>query len=296
MAHPTGPQDNIPYTLTNADGSVAVFNDPSSAYYIGFVRWTGLDSAEVRENADDLVEADGGIHGSFWHGRRPIVGTIEFVPTSTTDRNTRFALLQQVANCLRADATLSWTPDGGDAQFVRVRRNQPLRRADQPGWRTTLSLPLVAADPRIYSAVLHSANVTASAGAAVGFGFALRFPLSFGGGSTVADVLATNNGNASAPATVRIDGPISSPRITNATSNLVIALNYTLGVGEYITIDTEARTIILNGNTNRYSALDFTSTTGWWSLLPGTNDIRLSGGGITGGVTALTVSYRDAWI
>lgn len=296
MAHPTGPQDGVKYTLTNADGTVVCFNDQSDANNIGFIRWTGLDSADVRENADDLAEADGGIHGNFWFGRRPIVGTIEFVPNSTVDRNTRFAKLQQAANCLRADATLTWTPDGGDGQFLRVRRNQPLRRADDPGWKTTLSLPLVAADPRIYSNTLHSANVSASVGAASGFGFAMAFPLNFGGGSTVADILATNSGNCATPCTIRVDGPIISPVIANATSGLKVALNYTLGVGEYITLDTEARTIILNGSTNRYSALDFANTTGWWSILPGTNDIRLSGGGITGGVTALTVSYRDAWI
>jgi hypothetical protein len=295
VATPSGPQDGTKYTLTNADGTVAVFNDDTDSRNIGFARWSGLDSADVRENADDLAEADGGIHGNFWMGRRPIVGTVEFVPTSTIDRNQRNVRLQQAANCLRADAILSWTPDGGTAQFVRVRRNQPLRRADDAGWKTTYSLPLVAADPRIYSNTLHSVNVGATASPTVGMGFAMVFPISFGGSGTVASVLATNSGTGPTPASIRIDGPIVNPTLTNATSAQVIAFAYTLGTGEYLLIDTEARTIVFNGTTNRFSALDFGNTTGWWSLLPGTNDIRLAGSGITG-ATALTVNYRDAWI
>ncbi len=298
MAHPTGPQDGIKYTLVNADGTTVCFNDQTDPNNIGFIRWSGLDSPDVRENADDLSEADGGVHGNFWHGRRPIVGTVEFVPTSTIDRNTRWAKIQQAANCLRADAILSWTPDGGDAQFLRVRRNQPLRRADDAGWKTQFSLPLVAADPRIYSSVLHSVNVTATVGASTGFGFAMVFPLSFGGSAVVANALATNNGTVETPAVIRVDGPIAAPRIINATSGKTIALNYTLGTGEYFILDTENRTITLttaSGTVNRFGALDFASTTGWWGILAGTNDLRLSGAGIGAG-TALTVSFRDAWI
>jgi hypothetical protein len=292
----SGPQDGVKYTLTNADGTVVTFNDKTDVNYVGMVRWTGLDSADVRENATELVEADGGIHGNFWYGRRPVVGTIEIVPSSTVDRNTKTTALAQAANCLRQDAILSWTPDGGVAQFIRVRRNQPLRRADEPGWKTTYSLPLVSADPRIYSNTLTSASVTATAAGAGGFVFPLTFPLTFGGAPALGDILATNNGNAETPPIIRVDGPISTPSIKNVTKNQTIQLNYTLGTGEWFIIDVFARTISLNGITNRYSALDFANTTGWWNLAPGLNDIRLGGFGFAAGVTALSIQYRDAWI
>lgn len=49
------------YTLTSPSGVVAVLNDSASANYAGVIKEiTGLDSAEVRESASDLVEADGG--------------------------------------------------------------------------------------------------------------------------------------------------------------------------------------------------------------------------------------------
>lgn len=296
MATPSGPQDNIKYTLTHPDGSVAVFNDPSDPNYVGFIRWAGLDGAEVREVADDIVEGDGGIHGDFWYGRRPVIGTCEFVPTSTVDRNTRITRLQQVVNLLREDGILSWTPDGGVPQFIRVRRNQRLQRADDPGWKVQYSIPLIAADPRIYSDTLHSVNVVASAAGVQGFVFPLTFNLNFGASPQLGDALCTNSGNGNAPAQVRIDGPINNFQVKNVTTNETIAFAYTLGVGEWFIIDTEARTVMLNGTTNRYSALDFVNTTGWWTLEPGLNDIRLSGFGFSAGVTAITVQYRDAWV
>jgi hypothetical protein len=292
----SGPQDNVKYTLLNDDGTEAVFNDPTDDAYVGFARWTGLDSPEVRESAYDLVQADGGAHGTFYHGRRPIVGNIEIVPSSIADRSTKFTRLEQAANCLKADATLTWTPSSGVEQFVRVRRNMPLRREDSPGWLSTWQLPLVSADPRIYGTTLNSSNVAPSGSAAAGRTYTKTYDIDYDASPPASATMSvTNEGTVESPLTLRIDGPCTNPQLRNVTVGRTIALVCTLLTGEYITIDTGARTILLNGTTNVYSFLDFTNSQ-WWTLLQGLNQLEFYAPTYTAPPALFTVSWRHAWI
>jgi virginiamycin B lyase len=159
---PAGPQLGTKYTLTGPDGSIATFNDPNDVNFVGSItEITGLDSPEVRENAENIVGMDGGIHGNFYHGRRPITisGTIYNV-VSNEDRNFKVTKLLQASNAMREDAILEWTPDGGERQFVKVRRQQPVRVTG--GWSKSFQLLLVAADPRIYSTKLSTTIIGAT--------------------------------------------------------------------------------------------------------------------------------------
>ena len=109
---PLATQIGAVYTLTGPDGSVAVFNDPSSPNYVGMLtEVTGLDSAEVRESASDMVEADGGAHGTFYLGRRPVVlnGKV-FGHTTEVERSLRLDRARRASLALRGDAVLKWTP------------------------------------------------------------------------------------------------------------------------------------------------------------------------------------------
>jgi len=156
---PSGPQLSTKYTLTGPDGTIATFNDPFDPNFVGSItEATGLDSPEVRENAENITGMDGGVHGSFFHGRRPITlsGTIYNV-TSNEDRNIKITKLLQASNAMREDATLEWTPAGGERQFVKVRRQQACRITG--GWSKSFQLLMVAADPRLYGTTAQSANV-----------------------------------------------------------------------------------------------------------------------------------------
>lgn len=147
---PSGPQLSTKYTLTGPDGTVATFNDPADPNFVGSItEATGLDSPEVRENAENITGMDGGIHGNFYHGRRPITlsGSIYNVK-SNEERNIKITKLTQASNAMREDATLEWTPDGGERQFVKLRRQQALRITG--GWAKNFQVLFVAADPRIY--------------------------------------------------------------------------------------------------------------------------------------------------
>jgi sugar lactone lactonase YvrE len=152
-----GIQDDTRYELVAADGSTAVFNDPTDPDYCGFAKFAGLEDAEVRETADDRTSADGGVHGPFWRGRRPVVANIEIAPASTIDRNTKYdKIMRAVGNSLRTDSTLTWTPDGSAEQFIRVRKQSRIARGEDSGWLTRLQIPMVAADPLKYSTVLRT--------------------------------------------------------------------------------------------------------------------------------------------
>lgn len=148
---PLGVQLSTKYTLTGPDGTIATFNDPTDANFVGYItELTGLDSSEVRENAELIAGADGAVHGEFWYGRRPITlaGEIPNV-VSSEDRNKKLTKLMQSSNAMRLDAKLNWTPDGGIPVEVRVRRQQALRVTG--GWVKSFQLLVVSSDPRIYS-------------------------------------------------------------------------------------------------------------------------------------------------
>lgn len=163
---PFSPQTGAKYRLTGPDGTIAVFNDPTDANYVGMLTdVTGLDSANVRESGDDLVQSDGGWHGNFYYGRRPITLTGEVFGHASVDaRTARLDRLIRASNAMRGDATLWWQNSDMNAvpMQVLVRRQQPLRISG--AWVKNFQLQLVSADAPLFSAVTHQqggANVLA---------------------------------------------------------------------------------------------------------------------------------------
>ncbi len=138
------------YTLINADGSTAVFNDPTHASYVApLTEVTGLDSPEVQEASVEKVEEDGGLHGTFFYARRPFTLTGLVTPSSALDRNTRLDRLTRATNAMRSDATLMWIPSGhtDPVQLTSIRRQQALRTSGK--WSKEFLFGGVAAEPRI---------------------------------------------------------------------------------------------------------------------------------------------------
>lgn len=145
-------------------GQRAVFNDPADADYVGMARFTGLDGVDIREAIDERAGADGGVQGLNFRGPRAVVGTVDIVPTSTVDRNTKVTKLKRALKARTADGIMAFQPDGGAPQMqVKYRISQPHRRAsDQVGWKTQYQFGLTCADPNIYSVAQRTATVSAS--------------------------------------------------------------------------------------------------------------------------------------
>lgn len=286
---------NVKYTLTGPDGTIATFNDSADPNYIGVLTdVTGIDSPEVRESADDLVQMDGGIHGDFFYGRRPITLTgIILNPASATARNTRQDKLMRASDAMRGNALLSWTPSGGVAQQTYVRRQQPVRVSG--GWQKQFQLQLVAADPRIYGATLNTSTVSsAAASTTAGRSFNKSFDITYGATPPLGQLLVTNAGTTTTYPVIRIYGPGNNPRLYNFTTSQTIALTYSLGTGDWLTIDTLNRTVLLNDGSSRYGAVDFPNTS-WWGMVPGVNDLRFAFDAYLAG-SSMRVDWRDAWL
>lgn len=141
------------YTLTGPDGTIAVFNDSADPNFVGILspESSGLDSPDVREDAQDSVEDDGGIHGDFFYGRRPVVLQGTIIASSVTNRNEKVDKIKRASNALRGDATLKWKPTGATEEVeLKLRRQQPLRVTK--GYVKDFQIPMVSASAVIVGA------------------------------------------------------------------------------------------------------------------------------------------------
>ena len=147
------PEASIKYTFVGPTGARAVLNDPTDPDFVGYLDGeeaiSGIESPEIRDSYTDLADADGGMAGSNFYSRRPIVMNGKVFPTSASDRNTKLGKLMAATDARFADGTLTWTPTGGEPVFVKFRRQLPFRA--KGGFNKEFQLGLVCPDPRIYT-------------------------------------------------------------------------------------------------------------------------------------------------
>src|SRR5436190_23180095 len=101
------------YTLTGPSGTAAVFNDPTSPSFVGYLSEPPSIGAEVRDTGDEKAQADGGVHpGDFFLSRLSVVLTGIFTAAPGVALKLQIERLQLAANALRGDALLSWSESG----------------------------------------------------------------------------------------------------------------------------------------------------------------------------------------
>lgn len=149
----------------------------------------------------------------------------------------------------------------------------------------------VALNPTIYSGTLHSEVLTLPV---VTGGLTAPFTAPFTVGATVLSGRrqVTNAGTATVGMDLRIDGPVDTPRVTvlagGVTSTLTVGL--TLVAGQWLDIDTAARTVYLQGVASRRG-----NAYGDWPVLPpGTHELAFDAAAYDASAQ-LTASWRDAW-
>lgn len=290
---PFGIEVGIRYDLVGPTGERVSFNEPTDRDFVGWIEEiTGLDGPEVRESSELFVEGDGGIHSDFYYGRRPITfsGIID-ASVFGVERNRKITRLLAATNAMRNDALLSWTASGGLPVQVRVRRQNSPRITG--GRVKSFQISLVAADPRIYGEAIQIGQVAAGASTSAGFTSPLLSPLS-SGASPVGQVIVQNLGNAGTPPIISIYGPCNNPVVRNQTTGQQLSFTYSLAATEHLDIDAQQRTILLNGTTNRYSALNFADSQ-WFELAPGNNDIRFSTASFSS-PASLVILWNHAWL
>lgn len=158
------------------------------------------------------------------------------------------------------------------------------------------ALQWVATDPRLYGA---GAALTATVGLPLagsgGLVFPLVFPLVFGAGAAIPDMVATNTGTLTTWPVITITGPVTGPIITNVTTGQILAFNPTFVVpaGQTLTVDTDARTVTLTGVNRR----DQLVTASWFGLAAGVSThLRFTSAGSYDPAATLTATWRPATI
>jgi len=295
---PIGVEVGIVYTIVGPDGTRAVLNDRADRDFVGFLSGedgvTGLERAGVRESSDTLPEADGGVHGAFRYDRLSFTLKGLVVPDATSGGSwlTRQAKLLRATNAMRADALLLWTPSEAPPVQVSFRQQQPTRLT---GRRPKAFLVTGVSERNVVEAQALSL-VTIVPGAIVsgGMGSPLGSPL----GSAASDAgsaTVIGGGQSEAWPVITFTGPIVNPSIESQTLGLALHLNYTLAAGERLVLDSDPRrrTVRLNDQSNRYSALDYLASS-WFPLVPGANELAVGASSYSIG-SSVAVAWRDAW-
>lgn len=152
-------------------------------------------------------------------------------------------------------------------------------------------LEFTATDPRLYG---EDQRVETSSLPSAGGGLDVpaAVPFVIGTATTGGSIFAVNDGTFDTPLTARIDGPADNPRIIDVTNDRAIQFDLSLAAGEWLEIDTEARTVMLNGTTSRYYSIATGSE--WFDLGKGTTEITFRAS--TSTAATLTLTWRSAWV
>lgn len=192
------------------------------------------------------------------------------------------------------DVELRWNLDGTEyVMFGRPRMVEPEVRTIALGWAMTHAA-FVALDPHVYSGVEHSdtLGLPSSVG---GLTVPVTVPFSIPAVVTSGRVMLTNAGTADVGLKLRVDGPVSEPRVSllSTAGTAVLRLFMDVEVGQWLDIDTGARTVYLNGVASR-RGLAAVSGAGWPVLPTGESELAFDAA-LFDPLAQLTVRWRDAW-
>jgi hypothetical protein len=184
-------------------------------------------------------------------------------------------------------------PGYPDLRIVGRWRNRaiPADQGLQSGALARAVLQFYAPDPRLYAAV--ESVLTTGPGASTSGGLAppLTPPLTPSGSATGGQLQATNVGNTTTRPLLRVNGPVPGFDLLQLTTGRALRYRQAIAAGDFVVIDTDARSVLLNGVASRRSAL----SGAWWDLPPGTSDIRYLPTGLAEG-SSFELRWRSAWL
>lgn len=196
----------------------------------------------------------------------------------------------------RGDGTLRVTAPGGDQREIACRVVSGLEVDEDFGdvtgqeWQR-LTPVFSAVDPYWSDTSDTSASVT-TGDAVTFFPF---FPLVLSSSEVFGGVTINNTGDVETWPVITITGPGTDPIVRNSTTGEMLGVDYTLGAGEVLTIDTRPgrKTVTLDDGTNLFPYL--TAGSSLWPLERGSNAVQIEMSGSTGD-SAVAISYRRRWL
>lgn len=257
---------------------------------------TALDGVESIDNVRSgnvmRGRAHGSVRGPLYMGDRDITAEVVIVGTPQSIR-TQVDELSAATVINDEELPLIWQLPGmteARQSFARVHRRSIPVDINFTLVKATAVIQWVATDPRIYGTTLKS-GTTGTASLTGGLGFSHGFSHGFGS-VTPSTIPIDNDGSSPAPWTATLTGPLTAPRITlidGATGDLSFN-NFTLLAGQTLEIDSQARTVLLNGTASRYGNL---TTAQWFDLPVGVSQVQLQA---TAGTGSLTIRYRNTFL
>lgn len=282
------------------------FGGGNSVYQILTI--DGLEDLPVIRNQDD----NRGYQDGMWTGRDFLSGrTLTFVMTVRGDTNYSMNyyldLLQtNLVPQQQGTGLLQFQLPGSDLQRInaRVRRRSITINTEYSSGLATATYEFFCPDPRYYDDTLKSTdliNATATAGRTYNrvyttpptavYNNPFEDGMYFGGGAGAPNLI-TNDGWTTTYPIITIQGPAANPRVTNVTAGLYLQVDTTLGTADELVLNTDLRTVTLNG-VSRRALLNNAST--WFAAPPGTSYYTFTATG-TDGNTACVVTWRNAYI
>ena len=257
----------------------------------------GLDDLPAIRAADAPRAGD---HGS-WAGidymdGRSIDITFAVIADDSNDLAVQMALLETAFVPQATELPLLLY---GSTRLVNVRPRRFIAPYDATYLRKSceVSVQLFATDPRVYDANLQQV-VLGLPTASGGMTFNAAFNLGFGSAGTGGTAAVTNAGTFASRPVLVITGPCDTPIVQNVTQNKKVSFNLTLAAGDTLTVDTDAKSVLLlvSGSTipaSRRSALGAGSQ--WFDLAPGASTITYQANTYQA-ASSLTIQFRSAWL
>lgn len=289
-----GIEQGAVYEIVGPYGDRAVIGPaPGDPDFVGYLTEppSGLERANVRENASELAEADGGLHDDFLYGRLAFTMKGLVFPDAGAASSRQDKLLV-ATDAMTADSTLLWTSELGVDVQVDFRQQQPTRITDRRP--KIFLLAGVSEDPVVYSQIENQMVILPDALVAGGFSSPISSPLNSApavGGQAVIN----NAGRSKTYPRLIILGPCLAPYVQHVELGKTLYFKNELAAGQFLEIDTnpKRRRVLLNGATPYYRALD-SARSRWWPLIKGNNTIRIGYSAYSAGAQ-VQVYHRDAW-
>jgi hypothetical protein len=269
----------------------------TSYHLLEFNPW----SRDVRaDQGDARAWNHGGWSGAEWQGQATVPMRIRVLGTSA---GSWLGLHQQLMAAfapvgdVASDVELRWVTGGVEYMlFGRPRLVDPEARVIGHGQVPTRA-GFVALDPRIYSGILSTTGAVGLPSHAGGLVAPLTVPFNINSTLVGGAADLVNAGTAATGLSIRIDGPVSQPRITvrqpdGTLQQITFLAGFVLPAGQWIEIDTAARTALLNG----LPQASVRGQASWemdpFPVPPGTSVLRF---GASSGTGIATATYRSAW-
>jgi len=279
-------------SVTLQGAQTVFFNviDPNGVKWV-LKAFDGWGSPRSTLNVVQKPRQNGGWGGLSYQQPRYIHATVSLY--APTDSALTVALDSLYAAVSLDDALLT-VQEAGFTRSTAVRRSDEVLHTRVTNRVAEVSFQMVAVDPRKMGQ-----NTTASTLLPITTGgITVPFTVPFTITSTVlsGQINLTNPGNTTGPVAVRIDGPCTGPVITHTSSTttnaLVFSSNLSMGTGEFLIVNMDARTALANGQTTRAG---YITSRGWSGFDPGSNTWSFTASSYDP-AAQITVTAAAAWL